>query len=845
MKKKWIYRMLLFGMLGMSLSSCGVCKNLGRKPKPQKAVPVKSPYEKVTTDAKAVRHAGVFDVWRVGKDYYFGIPREMLGRDLLVVNRVLQVPAQLNEAGINKGINYENILVRIEPDETYEHLYIRNIKPMPHVPKHDDIALSVRENFVSPIMGRLKVEGLAKDSSKVLVKVNDLYDGSSSLFNNLYKSIGIGGAVNKELSRIVRARAFDDNITVVSDLSTKVTEGKETAFLTVRTASSILLLPKKPYRGRELSERVGYFSVPFTFYSDNQTTVEKNEWITRWRLEPKDQDAYLRGEKTEPLKPITFYIDKSTPERWRKYIKKGIEDWNVAFEYAGFKNAISVIECNDSVGIDKDNLKFSGVNYVASEMMNAMGPSVYDPRSGEIIQADIIWWHNVLDMLRSWIILQTANNAKYQINWDLPEEVLGDAMRFVACHEVGHSLGLRHNMIASSAYGIAQLRDPDFVRKHGTSASIMDYARFNYVAQPEDGVSQLSPQIGEYDLFAIEYGYRWFPPTVTDESQELQKILDRHQGKLYRYSEAQDSRAAIDPRAQTEDLSDDPVTASTLGIKNLKKTIDRLTEITAGNGRKSYQETGLLYNQLINYWNTLLYHPLALIGGMHIDRITRDDNKPAYTFVSKAEQLRALDFILTEAIENTDWLFRNKLATLTYPIKKTPKGNVEQSPSLVLKNAQSYVFWDLLDDRRIIRMGENMLQNGNKALAPTLMTDIIFKRIFKKTLTGKDLDTKERYIQKGLVDALIEAAQSSKTIKNKKLTDDYCNTDRAASQVIRDINFNGTLSDRISDAISVKRQLLLRILRLADQKALSAHTTDDKAHYTDIALRIKNALEIR
>ncbi len=822
---------------------------LAKESNAKDSVSTKSNIYKQLTDS-ATSKEGLFTIYELKNDYYFEIPDSILNREFLIVNKILKVPYELNDAGINKGINYDNTLIRFELDKNTDKLFIRNVRPKPHYPEDDFIAASVHENFTSSLMGSLKIEGYNKDSTSYIIKVTDLYNGTLTTFNDLYKKINIGGSITKDLSRIVRAKSFENNVSIVSELSTKVDEGFSSVYLTVEAVSSIVLLPETPAPGRFLSSRVGYFTVPYTFYSDRQSNVEQKEIITRWRLEPSDEEAYLRGELVEPKKPIVFHLDKSTPRQWRKYMKQGIEDWQIAFEKAGFKNAIIAEEFTEET--DTDDINYSSITYVASEKMNAMGPSVYDPRSGEIIQADIIWWHNVVSMLRSWIITQTAIAQPEAQIWDLPEELLGDAMRFVACHEVGHSLGLRHNMAASAAFPVDSLRSNEFVKKWGTSTSIMDYSRYNYVAQPEDNIEVLSPQIGVYDLFAIEYGYRWSGKTnPTDEAKFLAEILNNHTGDLYRYSEAQDPRDATDPRAQTEDLGDDPVKASEYGIANLKRLMPKILTITNnGKATQGYKEAGQLYHAVINHWNNLVYHPMANIGGIYIENNVRNSGVETFTFVPKDVQRKSLDFLIRESITDTDWLFDNELSKYTFPIKSSPSGVLESSPTLLLKNAQSYIYWDLLNNKRLIRMSENEYQNGSKAFTPVEMLDVLYDATFGATRKKKALSVKDRFIQKGLVDALIQSVSEGAVTKENRglvsINNDDKNSldaDRAASDVIRNISFYGSLSDRISDAISAKRGLLLRVKKDVEKGTRSSDAAT-KYHYNDLLLRINSALNI-
>ena len=487
-------------------------------------------------------------------------------------------------------------------------------------------------------------------------------------------------------------------------------------------------------------------------------------------------------------------------------------------------------------------MRYSVLTYAASEKANAMGPSTLDPRTGEILEADIIWWHNVQSLISEWIRVQTAATDPRARTITLPDELIGDAVRFVACHEVGHSLGLRHNMIASAAYPTDSLRSATFPnRVGGTSASIMDYARFNYIAQPGDGVQVMSPNIGPYDLMAIEWGYRWFP-AGTDEKKELAAFLARHDSKEYRYSETQDKRTAIDPRALSEDLGDDPIKSATLGIENLKRVMPNLISWTLnGDPDQTYDEASKLYSAVIYQWSLYLYHVMANIGGIYLDRPNiqwLNTNRPAYTYVEKARQKAAVQFLIDNVLSYQPWLFGTNLTKHIYPQRETPNGTTEQEPAMLLKNQQNYILWDILANERIIRMYENEWENGDKAFTAVEMMDMLHQSIFRKTIAGQKLNVMERSLQKSLLDALITAAAESEGVKiNKKLTDE----DGLDSSRPRILDITMTQISRNSDAISLKRGELLRILRLCKSKANTGDTAT-QMHYDDMALRIQTAL---
>ena len=826
----------------------------------------KTDFEKIASESNLVSR-GMFNVYAQDGKYYFEIPVSLLQRDMLVVNKLQRVPFELNDAGVNRGTNYETQMIRFEWNKEEKKIRVRQSRPLPESPENDAITRSVRDNFISPLIADFKLEACNADSTSVIIQINDIYDGSETSINNVFDNINLGTSAVKDLSRIMSIKAFPNNIVATSELTTKVREGMSAVNVTVEVSSSLVLLPEKPMMGRLDDPKVGYFTKDLLYFSDSQQKTEEKKYITRWRLEPKpeNREAYLRGELVEPEKPIVFYIENSTPYRWRKYIKQGIEDWQVAFERAGFKNAIIAKELPDSIAANADDINYSVVTYTASSKANAMGPSILDPRSGEILEADIMWWHNVISMVQEWITVQTGAIDPKARGTKLPDEMMGDAIRFVACHEVGHSLGLRHNMMGSWTFPTDSLRSKSFTDKmNSTASSIMDYARYNYVAQPGDGVTAVSPHIGPYDIFAIEYGYRWYGlPTPEAEKDVLYDFLNKHNGRLYKYSEAQDPRSAVDPRAQNEDLGDDPVRSSELGIANLKRIVPEIIKwTTTGEKGQTYEEASRLYYAVITQWNNYLYHVMANIGGIYIENTTVGDGVKTYTYVEKEKQEASLDFLLNEVLCYPRWLFDTEISDYTFLLRKNPTGVIEYAPSQILKNTQGYIFWDLLSNDRLMRMLENELKNGKKAFTVVEMMDKMHNSIFATTIKGGTPDVMERNLQKGFLDALITAAAESEGVKiNKQLTatsgnpylfhhTPWCSHNEFAIEQAermgarRELSFYGGQVNRISDAISVKRGELLRIKKLLESRRNTSDTAA-RYHYDDMILRINTALGLK
>lgn len=855
---------LLLGDAAMAtvIHPTGTVETLARKKKKDKKneekteTPPESDYKKIT-GRDSVALAGVANIVHKEENWYLELPVALLGREFLVVNRLQKVPKELNEAGVNKGINYENQVVTFEwlPEE--KKVNIRQQHLTPEVAPTDLMAPSVKNNYINPIIASLKVEALAADSSTVIVKIDELFNGKKTSINDVFNNINLGTSPNSDLSRILSIKAFESNITATSELTTTVHEGMSKVNITVVVSSSLCLLPASPMPGRAESPRIGYFTTKRLQYGDKQQKVREQKYITRWRLEPTDTQAYLNGELTAPVKPITFYIDPATPEHLRPYIYKGILDWNKAFEKAGFKDAVRVANYTDSLAAEGDDMKYSVFTYAASTKANAVGPSVIDPRTGEILEADIVWWHNVVSLLREWLMVQTGTVNPAVRGAEIPDSLLGDAARFVACHEVGHSLGLRHNMTASWAYPTDSLRSAAFTEQMGgTSASIMDYARFNYVAQPGDGIKTLSPHIGPYDLLAIEWGYRWYPDEAS-EKEGLYALLNRHTGRLYKYSEAQPARSAVDPRALSEDLGDDAMKSAGYGIANLKRIVPDILKWTAsGEKGQTYEEAAKLYEAVIYQWNLYAYHVMANIGGIYLENTTVGDGEKTFTFVEKEKQRAALNFLLDEYIQYPAWLFNTSLSDYTYLLKNTPLGVFEQSPNLVYKNTLNYLLWDLLSNDRLMRMFENEFKNGSKAFTAVEMMDVLHQRIFAATIAGRKTDVMTRNLQKSFIDLIITSAAEQEGVKiNKHLYESHFLLDAPSCAAClemtpnhderqgaaRTIDLSSTQVNRVSDALSVKRGELVRVLNLLRSKK---NTSDlaTRYHYEDMILRICTAL---
>ncbi len=756
------------------------------------------PYDDVITK-EAKSDPGLFLVHRIGDKIFYEIPTSAFGKDLLWVTQLEATQAGYGYGGSPVG----DRVVRWEQRE--DDVLLRDVKYEIRADAKDPIRNAIETTSVPAIIEVFPVKAYGKDKAPV-IEVTSLFTSDLPEFSAKRRLNATG--VDPKRTFIDVSKSFPENIETKVLMTYRPREapgpfgGGSTGGVTVLLHHSMIKLPEDPMRPRRFDDRVGFFTEQFEDYGNVKNhQVEDVRYITRWRLEKKDPNA----EVSEPKKPIVFYVGREVPEIWRPWVKKGVEAWQDAFERAGFKKAIIAKDApspREDPDWDAEDARYSSIRWLPAKVENAIGPHVHDPRTGEILESDILMYHNVLKLVRDWYFIQASPNDSRAQSLPLPDDLVGELLAYVVSHEVGHTLGLPHNMKASSAYTVAQLRDPVFTKENGVEASIMDYGRFNYVAQPGDG-ARLIPIIGPYDRFAIEWGYREFKgaKSYDDEKKELDKIVARQlKDPALRFGNPNPTE---DPSQQTEDLGSDALASTTLGLKNLDRVADYLVKATARKG-ENYDQLRNMYGQLVSQRARELGHVVNLVGGFVGNNVWYGDGNRVYDPVPAAKQREAVKFLCANAFQVPTTLIAPDILD-----RLEAHGAAER-----ILDGQMSVLRMLMIEPRLRRMAELANRDPKNAYRPAELFDDLRTAIFSE-LKGKpgEINLYRRNLQRAFVKMLSDTLDPPRTN---------------------------------SDVSALARAALVEIARQISSEPINPQDDNDattKAHLVDIQARIREALD--
>ncbi len=798
---------------GLTLYGCKTQKTAATTSTADSSTKQKSkfkPYNKVIT-AEAKSDAGLFTTHKVDDKLYFTIPDSLMGKDMLLVSRIAKVPSGYGGGYVNAGSKVNEQVIRWSKRGNYVDARVISFENQSD--EDSPISKSVEANNFFPILFSAEVETKTPDSTGVVIDVTKLFTQDIAAINAVSprsrKQYKIRRLDNNR-SYIESAHAYPQNVEIKHVMTYEAEEPPQrdqASTLTFLMNQSMILLPEDKMQPRLADERVGWFTLRKYDYDSDALKSDDYRILRRWRLVPKDIEAYKRGELVEPVKPIVYYLDPATPMKWRPYFKQGIEDWNAAFEKAGFKNAIIAKDPpspEEDPEFSPEDVRYSVIRYVASTTRNAVGPSVSDPRTGEILESDVIWYHNHLRSYRNRFMIEAGAQNPAARTLETPEAEIGEMMRMVIAHEVGHAIGLPHNMKASSAYPTDSLRVASFTQKYGLTPSIMDYARVNYVAQPEDEGVRYIRMMGPYDYYAVNWGYRYLPEADSPEAEKPtldQWILEKAGNPWYEFG----SSRGVDPHSQTESLGDDNIKASLYGLANMKKVVPNLIDWTTKDGY-GYDDLDEVYGELTRLWRGYVYHVITNVGGIYETRKTADQEGVVYEPVPESIQEEAVAFLNEHAFTTPEWLLDEEILN-----RIESDGAIER-----IQNLQTRALGSLLSVDRINRMVSTVEQEGNSAYTPLeLMTDLR-KGIFSELYAAQKTDAYRRNLQRAFVDI------ASEYIKKEKAAED---------EVLK------------SDVSALMRGVLTQLRRDLNRRKNYSGDTITKYHFEDLIARIDTAFD--
>lgn len=762
---------------------------------------------------------GLFNVYKDDSDYYYEIPDTLTGREMLMVSRISKTANGIMYGGMK---NNTQVLRWQKRDKK---MLLRRVSFSNTASDTLPVYEAVRNSNFEPIIASFDIKALNEDSTGSIIDV-------SSLFTTDIPALGLSQNMRQQyqVRRVDGNRTFIENINsypkniearhVLTYDAGKPPSNSDANTISLEINHSMIIMPEEPMERRRPDARVGYFTANQVDYGTEEHRAKPVRHITRWKLVPKDKEAYLNGELVEPEEPIVFYIDPATPKEWREYLIQGVDDWQEAFEAAGFKNAIygkMAPTPEEDPEFSLEDIRYPSIRYFASPIQNAFGPHVHDPRSGEIMTSAIGWYHNIMRLLRNWYFVQTAAANEEARATQFDDDVMGELIRYVSAHEVGHTLGLPHNWGSSHAIPVDSLRSPSYTSENGTAASIMDYARNNYIAQPEDGVTSFLPKIGPYDKWAVKWGYTWFGDKSLEEQEEIlhEWTLERADDPHYFYG--RQTGNPIDPRAQREGLGDDNMEASELGLNNLETITNNIIDWIREDG-EDFAELDELYGEVLVQWSRYMGHVQTNIAGVYENHKTFDQEGVVYEPVPRDIQKEAMAFLKEYAFSDPTWQLNSEIVD-----------RVNQSDFVdSFRNRQVSVLNSIIEPQKLARLIEYENRSDHEVYTPFEFMDDVRDAIWFELDSNSEISVYRRNLQRAYVERM-----------EYLMTNELQSVPAAFRQFIGWTQVNVSQSD-IRPIVRDQLEILLADVQQTKNNVNDRRT---RVHLNDIERRIENILD--